>query len=218
MLQGRYDLAIAQYAAARTLFEQQNEPQSVAVAWHQTGMVYQEAGQFEAAETAYRRSLEIATHSNSRFQQASSLGELGILYSDYLKRPEEAVIFFQQAADIHVEQRDLRHEGVARNNIANVLSALQRYDEARREIQRAIECKQHLWCCRNNLDLLRHPAPNRNRHGQPCSGTGGVAAGPRCLSGLSAAGGYAQYGGGKLVEEVLSLLAQQQIDEVQSPV
>jgi tetratricopeptide (TPR) repeat protein len=43
-MQGRYDEAIAEYEAARTLFEQQNEPQSVAVAWHQTGRVYQEAG------------------------------------------------------------------------------------------------------------------------------------------------------------------------------
>jgi hypothetical protein len=39
-------LAISQYTAARTLFEKQNEPQSVAVAWHQIGVVYQAAGQF----------------------------------------------------------------------------------------------------------------------------------------------------------------------------
>jgi tetratricopeptide (TPR) repeat protein len=44
MLQGRYDEAIAGYEAARTLFEQQNEPQSVAVIWHQTGIVYQRRG------------------------------------------------------------------------------------------------------------------------------------------------------------------------------
>jgi tetratricopeptide (TPR) repeat protein len=44
MDQGRYDEAIAGHEAARTLFEQQNEPQMVAVAWHQIGMVYQRRG------------------------------------------------------------------------------------------------------------------------------------------------------------------------------
>jgi tetratricopeptide (TPR) repeat protein len=93
-MQGRYDEAIAGYEAARTLFEQQNEPQSVAVIWHQTGMVYQKAGQFDAAETAYRRSLEIKTQIGNRAGQADSLVQLGNLYNNYLNRLEEAVTFY----------------------------------------------------------------------------------------------------------------------------
>ncbi len=50
--------------------------------------------------------------------------------------------FYRQAADIFVETKDFRSEGVTRNNIANTLRQLKRYAEARREIMRAIECKQ----------------------------------------------------------------------------
>lgn len=42
----------------------------------------------------------------------------------------------------HVQLQNQRQEGSARNNLADTLIKLQRYDEARRELLRAIECKQ----------------------------------------------------------------------------
>lgn len=86
-MQERYEEAIVEYAAARTLFEHQNEPKMVAVSWHQTGMVYQEAGQYDTAEAAYRQSLEIKTRMGDRAAQASSLIALGVLYNDFMNRP-----------------------------------------------------------------------------------------------------------------------------------
>ncbi|MCP4427132.1 MAG: tetratricopeptide repeat protein, partial [Chloroflexi bacterium] len=139
--QGKYAAAVAGYEAARDIFEQQNEPASVAAVWHQLGIALQDAGQYDEAERAYRRSLEINTQHNNRAGQANSLTMLGYLYNHKLNRPEEAVTFYRQAADIYVELEDLRYEGVARNNIANTLRKLKRYDEARPEIMRAIECK-----------------------------------------------------------------------------
>jgi tetratricopeptide (TPR) repeat protein len=142
MDQGRYDEAIIEHAAARALFEQQKEPNMVAVAWHQIGRVYEEAQQFDAAETAYRRSLEIKTQIGDRAGQASSLGQLGTLYGTKLNCPEEAATFYRKAVDIAVESADLKSEGMRRSNVAITLYQLQRYDEARREIQQAIECNQ----------------------------------------------------------------------------
>jgi tetratricopeptide (TPR) repeat protein len=55
-------------------------------------------------------------------------------------RLEEAVAFCRQAADIHVKLQDLRNEGRDRNNLAHTLIKLQRFEEARCELQRAIEC------------------------------------------------------------------------------
>jgi tetratricopeptide (TPR) repeat protein len=112
----------------------------VTTAWFQIGRVHQKAGDYEAAEAAYRRSLEIATQINNRAHKAGSLGQLGNLYDDCLNRPEEAVTFYRQATYIYVEMGDLRHEGTARNNAAAALRRLNRYDEARAEILRAIEC------------------------------------------------------------------------------
>jgi len=216
MLQKRYEEAIAEYAAARTLFEQQNEPQSVAVAWHQTGMVYQKAGQYDAAEAAYRQSLEISTQMGDRAGQASSLGQLGTLYDDCLNRSEEAVTFYRQAADIAVEQGDLKSEGLRRNNIADTLRKLQRYDEARGEIRRAIECKQSLghagtvW----NAFAILHTIETAT--GNPAAARAAWQQAREAYLAYRQQGGYAQAYGGKLVDHVLGLLAQQQVDEIQS--
>ena len=141
MEQRRYQEALAAYAEARERFTQLDEPGTVAVIWHQTGMVYQEAGQPEAAEDAYRKSLAIEVRLGNVAGQASTLGQLGILYDDVLGRPEEAVAFFRQAADKYVEIGDAANEGTARSNLAIRLRKLRRLDEARQEIRRAIECK-----------------------------------------------------------------------------
>ena len=141
MKQRRYPEALAAYAEARERFTQLDEPGSVAVAWHQTGMAYQEAGQPEAAEEAYRESLKIKVRLGNAAGQAGTLVQLGNLYDDALGRPEEAVAFYRQAADKYVEIRDAASEGRTRNNLADTLRKLGRLDEARQEIRRAIECK-----------------------------------------------------------------------------
>ena len=104
-------------------------------------MVYQDAGQPEAAEDAYRKSLAIKLRLGNVAGQASTLGQLGNLYDDALGRTEEAVAFLRQAADKYVEIRDVANEGKSRSNLADSLRKLHRFDEARQEIRRAIECK-----------------------------------------------------------------------------
>jgi tetratricopeptide (TPR) repeat protein len=117
------------------------EPGSVAVLWHQIGIAHREAAQFEQAEQAYRQSLAIKVQQQNRAGEASSLGELGTLY-DQMGRLEDAATFYRQAADIYARLQDKRNEGLDRSNLANTLIKLERYDEARRELHRAIECKK----------------------------------------------------------------------------
>jgi tetratricopeptide (TPR) repeat protein len=141
LYQRRYPEALAAHVEARERFTALNEPESVAVSWHQTGMVYQEAGQPEAAEEAYRESLAIEVRLGKVAGQADTLLQLGSLYDNILDRPEEAAAFYRQAADKNVEIGDAANESRARNNLAITLRKLRRLDEARREIRRAIECK-----------------------------------------------------------------------------
>ncbi|MDS4025671.1 MAG: tetratricopeptide repeat protein [Candidatus Contendobacter sp.] len=136
--QGRYPEALAAYAEARERFTALDEPGSVAVIWHQTGMAYQAAGQPEAAEDAYRQALAIRVRLGDVAGQTGTLMHLGLLYDK--RCPEEAAAFFRQSADKCVEMRDLMHEGIVRNNLADTLHKLGRLDEARQEIHRAIEC------------------------------------------------------------------------------
>jgi tetratricopeptide (TPR) repeat protein len=140
MLQRRYPEALKAYEEARERFTQLVEPHMVAVSWHQTGIVYQDAGQPEAAEDAYRKSLAIEVRLGNVAGQAGTLGQLGSLYGHVLNRPEEAVAFYQQAADKHVAINDVANEGRDRSNLALRLIQLRRLEEARLEVRRAIEC------------------------------------------------------------------------------
>jgi len=141
MLQGRYQEALAAYTEARASFESLGEPGSVAVFWHQIGIMHKRAGRFEQAESAYRQSLAIKVREKLVAGEAGSLGELGNLY-DAMGWLEDAVTCNRQAADIYVRLPDQRYEGAARNNLADTLIKLERYDEARHELLRAIECNQ----------------------------------------------------------------------------
>jgi tetratricopeptide (TPR) repeat protein len=139
--QQRYAEALEAFQEARDTFFRLNEPDSVAIVWHQIGRVHEEAGQPEAAEEAFNQSLAIKVRLGNQAGQASTLGQLGTLYSAVLQRPEEAVAFYRRAAEIYGEIGDLAKEGITQSNLAATLGTLQRLDEASQAIRRAIDCK-----------------------------------------------------------------------------
>lgn len=139
--QRRYADALAAYEDARRTFESLGEPGTIAGAWHQIGMAHQHAGQLQAAEDAYRRSLAIRVQLGDVAGQATTLIQLGNLYNQ-LGRLEEAAAFYRQAADRFKDDR--AKEGITRGNLADTLHKLGRLDEARQEIERAIVCRQGL--------------------------------------------------------------------------
>jgi tetratricopeptide (TPR) repeat protein len=138
--QRRYPEAVAAHAEAREKFTRLDEPGMVAVSWHQTGIAYQEAGEPQAAEDAYRKSLAIKVRLGDVAGQASTLNQLSILYDNDLGRTEEAATLLRQAADKYVEIRDAANEGKVRSGLSIRLGKLRRFDEARQEIRWAIEC------------------------------------------------------------------------------
>lgn len=142
MMQQRHDDALRAHTEALRTFERLGEPKSVAIAWHQIGKSLKNAGRYEAAEHAYQQSLRIKVQRGDRSGEANSLGELGNLYSS-TNRLEDAASFYRRAAEIHVVMGDLFHEGTSRGNVAMVLVQLGRYNEARLELLRAIECSKH---------------------------------------------------------------------------
>jgi len=139
LLQHRYSEALEILIQARDLFESLGEPGSVALLWHQIGKVHRETGQFDVAEQACRQALAIRVQQQDRAGQVDSLGELGILYAQR-ECWEEAATFFGQAIPIAISLQDFATEGRMRHNLANVLVKVQRHDDARVELQRAIEC------------------------------------------------------------------------------
>ena len=139
--QRRYEEALALFAEGREMFEQLAEPSSVATILHQSGMVYMSVGQREEAECAFRQSLAVEVRLGNLGGQALTLRQLGILYDLQFGQLELAAAFFREATQKFAEVQDLANEGIDRGNLAEVLRKLGRIDEARIQIQRAIQCK-----------------------------------------------------------------------------
>jgi tetratricopeptide (TPR) repeat protein len=215
MLQKKYDEAVAGYKEALVIFEKQDEPKMVATAWHQIGMVHQEAGDYESAEAAYRRSLEIKSQNDDRAGQATTLTQLGNLYYES-NRLEEAIVFHRKAADIDVELGNLRDEGIDRSNIANILIRIKRYDEARAEIMRAIECDKPFGHAAEPWKTFAVLREIEIADGNPAAARAAWVQARDAYLAYRRQGGYAQSSGGQLVDQSLGLIQQGKASEIQS--
>ena len=141
MLQQDYAEALSLCAEVRILFQELNEPRNVAAIWHQIGIIHRSHGNLEQAEHAYRQSLALEVQSHNLVGEANSLLELGNLYDD-MGHLEEAATFSRQAAEKFVTLCDFLAEGRAHNNLAATLIKLKRYNDARAELHRALECNK----------------------------------------------------------------------------
>lgn len=139
--QGRYTDALKVSRETLQLFQQLNEPSSTAITFTQMGDIYQLIGDYQQAEQAFRQSLVIESQQGNRAGEARNLIGLGNLYSSW-KRPEQAVSFHREAANLYAAIGDVSGEGVAHHNIGSTLIKLRRYNEAHLELQQAIKCGQ----------------------------------------------------------------------------
>jgi tetratricopeptide (TPR) repeat protein len=137
--QKRYKEALEIFTQALETFTELNEPATVAVIWHQIGMVHRETGHYDKSEEAYHQSLSIESRFKNISGEAGTLNELGNLY-DAMGRLEDAVSYYRQAKDIYIKLQDKYNEAHIRSNLADTLINLGQYDEARQEILRAIDC------------------------------------------------------------------------------
>ncbi len=139
--QRRYREALEIYEEARLIFDALNDPRTVAAMWQMTAAVHKDLGQHEQAERALQQALALNVQQKNTLGEADSLFELGQTYKNW-GRLEEAVKCQRQAADIYVKLGSKMREGTARSDLGDTLVKLQRYDEARRELLRAVECKR----------------------------------------------------------------------------
>lgn len=137
--QGRTDEALAELDAARRTLAALDEPRAVAGIWHQIASVHQTAGRMADAERALRRAIAQELGLGDRAAAAGTLTRIGELHAacGFHERALEA---YRGAAEHFAELGDLAKEGIARSQMADKLIRLGRYDEARRELERTIEC------------------------------------------------------------------------------
>ena len=126
MKQRRYPEALKAYEEARDRFTRLDEPGTVAASWHQIGMVHQAAGQPEAAEDAYRKSLAIEVRLGNFAGQADTLVQLGNLYESSSVAPKNPSLSTGKRPT-NIWNHDAAKEGRARNGIAIALHVLRRW-------------------------------------------------------------------------------------------
>ena len=141
LLQQKYTQALAAYEKGLSLFRILDDPKEIAIIHHQRGMAYRSLGDFSRAEKDYQESLSIVCQQNNKVAEASTLGELGNLYSDW-NLPEQSLKFYKQAKNIYIILEDSLNQGFTCNNMASQLIKLKHYDEAHVELLRSIQCKQ----------------------------------------------------------------------------
>ena len=116
--------------------------------------------------------------------------------------------FYRQAAEKYVQQEDLRYEGVARNNIADALCKLGRYDEARTEILRAIACDQAFGHVAEPWKTFYILQKIETATGNPAAARAAWQQARNAYLAYRQQGGYAQYDGGKLADQVWAMVQQ----------
>ena len=138
---GKLKEAFEVYDLCQNLVNDLGEPRLAASIWHQIGSVHSKSGNLDEAEQAYRKSLSINSKNPNKSGESKTLFRLCKLYK-LQNNLEESINIGWKAADICKEIGDVWYEGVIRNNTADSLIKLERYDQARTDLLRAIECKK----------------------------------------------------------------------------
>ena len=153
--QGNLTEARQRYTAALTAFRNLGEPQSEAILWHQLGRVAEETPDWEEAERCYKESLAIEERYGNKAGAAQTCNQLAIA-ADNAGRPEEAERWYKRAIAINMEISN-RVELAGNNNLADLLLAQNRLDEAEqyahraREIQETLDLSSQPWMTFNIL-------------------------------------------------------------------
>ena len=187
--QRRYNEALAAHEEARELFTRLDEPGTVAVSLASDGY-----GLCRRRNSPKRRRMPIVNRSRSRCGSEilparrgtlSAIGKSCIPMSSvgWRKRSHFTVKLRTSMSRFGMQQG----KAVVRNNLAGTLRRLRRFDEARQEILRAIECKAQFghgsqpWTylghpCRTSRPTLETLPPPRRRSARPSPATSPTAA------------------------------------------
>jgi tetratricopeptide (TPR) repeat protein len=203
--QCRYQDALHLYEEARKQLSLLGDPAGEASFWHQTGTVYEKAGEPEAAEDAYRKSLAFNVQLGNVAAQALTLNQLGLLY-DGMGRTEEAAVFLRQAVAKSVESRDLAQEGLGRNHLADALRRLLLFDQARHEVQRAIECNTPFGHASEPWKTWDMLSQIEREDGQLAAATEAKQKSIQCYAAYRRDGGENNSGSGRLVFDMTKAL------------
>lgn len=142
-MNGNSDKATALCERSLQLGRDHGDRNAEATSLYHLGMFRMKTGHLEAALTALEEALAIYREIGDRGAEARALDTLGLTY-DHLKQPEKALEYLTQAVDLSREAGFRSAEGVSRANRASTLLTLNRFMEAREDLDAALETASRL--------------------------------------------------------------------------
>jgi tetratricopeptide (TPR) repeat protein len=132
------------YHQALPTFQQLHEPAMQAVVWHQLGIVYEKAKQWDAAENAYRQAAQIEESQGHLAGAARTWHQLALVH-EYAGKPEEAEAWFRKAIKGAKATENWLPVSKSLNNLADLLqNQPHRLTEARQLAEEALAIKKTL--------------------------------------------------------------------------
>ena len=122
LVQGDLAEAETRYKVALETFQQLQEPASEATAWHQLGMVYEEAEEWEAADHHYRESARIKEAQGNLAGAAQTWNQLALVNAG-AGRVEAAKSWYEKAIEGGKAAQDWLPVSRALNNLAELLQS-----------------------------------------------------------------------------------------------
>jgi tetratricopeptide (TPR) repeat protein len=144
LLQGNLAEAEQRYQAALASFQNFNEPGTEAIYWHQLGVVYEKAQQWEAAERAYRQAAHLEEAQGHLQGAAQTWNQLATV-TRMMGKGVEAEAWYRKAIEVDKQFGNAKEIAGHLNNLADLLqNQPDRLTEARQLAEQALGIKQTL--------------------------------------------------------------------------
>jgi tetratricopeptide (TPR) repeat protein len=147
LMQGKLAEAAKRLKETLALFRRLNESASEAIAWHNLGIVHQQAEHWEQAEQAYRQAARLREEQGLLVGSngtVTSWGQLARICED-TGRTAQAEHWYSKALAVHRAADDRPNMAITLNNLASLLvKDPARLDEARRLAEESLAIKEKL--------------------------------------------------------------------------
>jgi len=160
---GDFDKALMCFSKAAQIYQQLSDLKGIADVMHARGAVHYDRGDIQDAQAAYERALELRREAGDKRGIAKTLSNLAAVWIS--RRLDRSVKLWEEALEMSREIGDLVLQASIANNLGEVLMLLDKPEEARSMLQRAVELAELTGMRGVLIDALRNEGVLAQREG-----------------------------------------------------
>lgn len=103
----KFDKAAESYMTSARIYEKEKSFKTAAEGYWRAGFSYKQQADYKMAENCYKKALKLSEEVGDKYQQATVLGLLGILYGDAMNMHEEAAVLYIRSGEIFEQLGDM---------------------------------------------------------------------------------------------------------------